>query len=448
MTTTISNRKSSLPPLADGEFILGSARAMLANPIGFLTQQYLKHGSVFRIKAATQSLTVIAGAQANQFVTKEGMNHFRSWEVWHPQEAEFGAKRSMISLDGADHAQMRKIQKRAYARSAVDGRYNDILEIVQTEVNTWQSGQPVSVTAAMKRIVTEQLGQLTTNTSPREYIPDLLKMVRTMLFVYVTKQYPKIMLLDPKYQRSKARITGFVREMVQAHRDTPTETRAPDLIDDLIQAQQDDPKFIPEEDLLFAAMGPYIAGLDTAANALSFILYTLHQHPEVLEQVKAEVDTAFSSGELTAESIRSMDVLHRVILETLRLYPIAPALTRTVSKTFEFGGFTILEGTSVLIGTTVPHFLPEHYKNPHSFDIERFAPPRAEHRRPGVYVPFGVGSHTCLGAGMAEAIIMVSVAGIIRGAKLEADPKYKLKIISTPTPSPDDKFALKFLGKQ
>ncbi len=444
MTTTI---KATQPPLADGIPILGSAAAMLANPILFLTQQYQKHGAVFRIQAANQKLVAIAGAEANVFMTKEGTAHFRSWEVWHPQDTEFGAKQSMISLDGADHLQMRKIQKRAYARSAVDGRYNDILEIVLTEINSWQQGQTIGVTAAMKRIVTEQLGQLTTNTSPREYIPDLLKMVRTMLFVYVTKQYPKFVLLDPGYQKAKKRVVNFVREMVQAHRDTQN-TREPDLIDDLIAAQKENPEFIPEQDLLFAAMGPYIAGLDTAANALSFVLWTLHQHPDVLEQVRTEVDTAFASGELTAQSIRGMDVLHRVILETLRLYPIAGALTRTVSKDFEFAGYTIKEGTSVVIGTTVAHFLPEYYQNPYAFDIERFNSTRAEHRRPGVYVPFGVGSHTCLGAGMAEAIIMVSVAGIIRHTKLEPDPNYKLRIISTPTPSPDDKFALKLVARR
>ena len=47
----------------------------------------------------------------------------------------------------------------------------------------------------------------------------------------------------------------------------------------------------------------------------------------------AEADASFTGGTLTADSLRTLDVTHRVALETLRMYPIAPAITRTVSPT-------------------------------------------------------------------------------------------------------------------
>ena len=48
----------------------------------------------------------------------------------------------------------------------------------------------------------------------------------------------------------------------------------------------------------------------------------------------AEANASFTHGTLTAEAVRRLDVTHRVALETLRMYPIAPAITRTVSNTF------------------------------------------------------------------------------------------------------------------
>ena len=69
----------------------------------------------------------------------------------------------------------------------------------------------------------------------------------------------------------------------------------------------------------------------------------------------AEADASFTGGTLTADSLRTLDVTHRVALETLRMYPIAPAITRTVSNTFEFAGYTIPAGEKVIVATTVPH---------------------------------------------------------------------------------------------
>src|SRR5260221_2053373 len=48
------------------------------------------------------------------------------------------------------------------------------------------------------------------------------------------------------------------------------------------------------------------------------------------------------------------------------------------------------------------------------FDLDRFRPPRNEHRKPGAYAPFGLGDHTCLGAGIAEVQLMTTMATLLR----------------------------------
>ena len=88
-----------------------------------------------------------------------------------------------------------------------------------------------------------------------------------------------------------------------------------------------------------------------------------------------------------------------------------------------------------------PHHLPQYFPEPERFDIERYTPERREHRQPGVFVPFGAGSHVCLGAGFAEVAIAATMATIVREVELALDPPdYILKISPVPTPSPDDRF--------
>lgn len=428
-------------PVADGIPILGSALAMFSDTRAFLSAQYQKHGPVFEARAAHQRFVVLAGVDANLFASREGSKYLRSKEFWQPQNIEVGAQRSMISEDGPVHAQMRKMQSRAYGRSAAEGHYDQLAQIALDEVNTWQVGQEIPVMMAMKRIVTEQLGQLTTHFSPRPYLPDMLRFVRTLLTVTVTQQSPRIALLSPAYKRSKAKVFAMVQEVINQHQrpDHP-----PDLITDLLQAQKEHPELLPKGDLFMAALGPFIAGLDTAANALGFLMYVLHQHPEVLAQVRQEVQQA-TQQPLSAQTFKQMPLLHHSIMEALRLFPIAPALTRTATQDFEFAGFRIKAGSKVMVATTVPHYLPEIYPNPNAFDPSRFA--RGEHRKAGAYAPFGVGAHTCLGAGLAEVIIMLTTMTLLKSAHLEPLPTYRLRIVSQPTPGPDQGFKLRVAAK-
>ena len=156
-----------------------------------------------------------------------------------------------------------------------------------------------------------------------------------------------------------------------------------------------------------------------------------------------------SAGPLTPSALGRLDVTHRVALETLRLYPIAPAITRTVTNAFDFGGYTIPAGERVIVATTVPHHLPECYPEPARFDIDRYLPARREHRRPGVFAPFGVGAHVCFGAGFAEVSVAATMATIVREVDLVLDPPgYRLRIEPVPTPHPDARFRFRVAARR
>jgi len=95
------------------------------------------------------------------------------------------------------------------------------------------------------------------------------------------------------------------------------------------------------------------------------------------------------------------------------------------------------------IGTTVAHYLPRLYPNPEVFDPARFFPPRNEHRQAGAYAPYGQGAHICLGAGLAETQIVLTVAALVHAFKLRLyPPDYKLKVAMAPTLVPDKRFQM------
>ncbi len=131
-------------------------------------------------------------------------------------------------------------------------------------------------------------------------------------------------------------------------------------------------------------------------------------------------------------------------METLRRYPVAGGHMARVANPLTVAGYRLEPGNDVFVAMTVPHFLEELYPNPMQFDIDRFRAPRNEHRKPGAYAPFGLGDHTCLGAGIAEVQLMVTMATLLSAYTLQFDPPdYQLVIEERPTAAPGNHFKVK-----
>jgi cytochrome P450 len=350
-------------------------------------------------------------------------------------------------MDGPDHARMRAVQKPGYQRAVIEQRLDDVVASIERYVREWPQGQALPAHRALQSMVTEQLGGMITGVSPDGYVDDLIHFVRTALLTHVTRQRPAFMRWLPRYRRARARVLALGHKVIAQHAPT-AHTRSGNLIDDLLNISREDPAFFPSTDLLIGVLGPFVAGLDTVASTTAFVLYVLATNPELRARIVAEVDELFEAGPLTAAGLRQLDVLHRTIMETMRLYPIAPAITRRVAVPFEFGGYTVDKGEQVIIGTTVAHTMEELYAEPERFDIDRFLPERNEHRKPGAYAPFGAGPHVCLGAGFAEVHLMIFVAALLRHAELAMDPAdYQLRVDPAPTPHPDQGFRIRLTAR-
>jgi cytochrome P450 len=209
-----------------------------------------------------------------------------------------------------------------------------------------------------------------------------------------------------------------------------------------------DGKLLPEASLIAATVGPMIAGIDTAANTLSFLFYSLLKYPEAMERVTADIDRINTTFP-TYNDLKEMHALHGAALETLRMYPVAFAVPRTSAQEFEFDGYTIPKNQEVFVASGVTHYLAEYFPEPYQFDIDRYAPPRSEHRKAGVFAPYGLGAHTCLGAGAAEVILLFTAAMLLRTVKITLDPDdYVLKVRNLPLPRPDNRFGMRIVAQR
>ncbi len=417
---------------APGLPLIGNIISMSRDFRSFIADQYRKLGPIFCIHAFKQRLIVLAGPEANRFVSR-GNQYFRSHEAWAAFNTKLGVSRSPISMDGPEHIRVRRDHAQVYSRKLIENRIEDAVYIVQRETTAWPQNKSFEALRACQRIIAEQIGYLATGMSSRDYIDDIIYFSKTMLSTHVSRHLPKQVMYLPRFRRSSQRVEEFLQKILTEHDPKNRGDKPRDLVDDLLELNRTDPHYISEADFRIYLLGPYIAGLDTAASVCAFMLYELVKHPDILDQTIAEADALFAQGMPSMQDLRQVDVIHRLGMETMRLYPLTPVVLRTVANSFEFEGHTVPAGALVLIAFTVPHHMSEYFSNPQQFDIERYTATRAEHRQEGVYAPFGVGAHQCLGRSLAEALIAINIAYIVHSTTLVLDPPhYKLKIRQLP----------------
>jgi cytochrome P450 len=91
---------------------------------------------------------------------------------------------------------------------------------------------------------------------------------------------------------------------------------------------EDDSPLFPDSLMAQEAGNLIIAGSDTTAVALAYLIYNVLANPHVKEKLLWELDGA----QLTWDNLESLEYLNTVIQETLRLYPSVPgSLPRTCS---------------------------------------------------------------------------------------------------------------------
>ena len=436
MSTQLANQatpKTQKPPLASGLPFIGSILPLMRNANQFFFDQYLRLGPHYRVRVLGQEFKVLGGPEAN-LLLMNNQTEISNWEVWEPVIKEFGGRRVLTMMEGKDHARLRKLMRQSFSRDTIHDNAAAIITMTRQMLRSYPDGHNIPVVYFMQKLIATELGLLTNGQSPDAYFDDIMTYWNTMIEVYIANLKSEKVLDQPKYRQARQRVEEFARQVLAGRQALSADQRDPNnFLDQLLTTRETDPEFISEQEILFSVLIAYFAGIDTAANISTFMLYELMRHPDLWARARAEADKAFANGTPNAAALREMKVIHAAAMETLRLYPVAGVMSRYAGDDFTFAGYPIRKGERVMVATCAAHFDPQYFPNPHTFDIDRFSAPRNEHKTRGVYAPYGAGIHTCLGASVADAQIALTMATILHDVDLAfSPPNYKLKVTYNP----------------
>jgi cytochrome P450 len=411
---------------------------MAKDPFRYLYRRYLELGPIFRLRLVKRRFTVLAGLEANQLFAQQSNELFRSKEFWEGFGQTINATEFLMSIDGEPHRRVRKVMQPGFSQGTTLSRLPAFVSLTREIASRVEGQERVPVVRLMQRVATQQLGVLLCDVRTDSYFEDLRVFINTLLNVTVIHRWPRLMLHRPRYRRARRRAYEFARQVIATHKSTSREQA--DIIDDLLAAYDAGEIYQTEAELQIAAMGPFLAGMDTVSNTMAFMLYALLTHPDALDRVRMDASALLGSGP-TIEKLKACHALLGAVRETLRLYPVVPALLRAAARPFEFKGYRVDEGDLVLFALAVPHYMPALYENPAAFDIDRFGPKQHRHRSAGSFAPFGLGPHGCLGSSLGELMIALTLASLVHDYRIEmAPPDYQLRVGVDPTPTPANFF--------
>ena len=338
----------------------------------------------------------------------------------------------------------------AFSQRAMRGYFDMMLEVADALIAKWERhlGRDVNVPDDMTRFTLDSIAiagfGYRFNSFEKDQLDPFLESLATALIECMNKT-TRLPIQQRFAKKGQARLAEAIATMntlvdrvIAERRAHPTD--GGDLLNLMLQAK--DPQSgeqLDDLNIRYQILTFLIAGHETTSGMLSFAFYQLLRNPHVLAQAYAEVDRVLPGDKRPDYAdIAKLDVIERILKETLRLWPTAPAFSVAPFEDTDIGPWTMRKDRPVNIMTPALHRHPSVWERPYDFDIDRWLPEAEAKRHPHAYKPFGNGVRACIGRQFAMVEAKLALAMMLQKFAISDRRDYALHIKETLSIKPDD----------
>lgn len=414
-TSTVKRR----PPLVKSLPFIGPVREFSGDTLRYLQQTRTTYGDAFRVRMFGIEMTCLCGPEAIALL-EEG-SPLRTGKSMHVLDKELQSRLPSM-FDGPQHKAFRRLHSQFLNRGLETSRRQDIQNCLAQHTARWKAGDKIEVLNEAQTQTVDVLSNIL-NGEPFPFSSkELSLLVHTLIGATYGHAPQWLVLNNPAYLSAKKRMRKHMLGLVARVRANPA------LAANTLVGQYLD--FPPpagadrwdDNDLVAVPIAAYLAGFDTVASAISFLVYQLLSHPDYLEKVRQEYDElARATGGLVDPMKQKL--LRAAFVETVRLNPPGSLVIRFAERDFQFGDYNLRKGDEIIVLIASHHLdealFPEHDK----FDPARFhgASEEVVLLKRNV-LPFGSGNHRCTGAMVGELMAVEIVSNWLNHFEMELAP--------------------------
>ncbi|KAL0880093.1 hypothetical protein ABMA27_002583 [Loxostege sticticalis] len=193
------------------------------------------------------------------------------------------------------------------------------------------------------------------------------------------------------------------------------------FLDTLLELE--DSGVFTREDIMDQLHTIILGGYHTTAITLSFILCAVGTYPKVQDRIYCELQEIFGTCDRDVEKkdLPNLVYLEAVIKETLRLYPIVPAVARHGDTAVRLKEYTIPKNSDYILILSATNHLPMWGQDRYNFRPERWLDPATIPENANAFNSFSLGKRACIGRTYAMNLMKVACAHIFRQFKIKSN---------------------------
>jgi cytochrome P450 len=351
---------------------------------------------------------------------------------------ELGLDHGLFTAEGESWRRQRRMVMAGFDPAHVREYFPALQKVAQRLERRWhgaaQRGEAIDLTADLMRFTVDAIAglafgaEVNTLESDAEVIqqhldkifPAIFRRLMAPLPVWRWIKRPADRRLEHAVAEVRRAIDGFIaraRERLAA--EPARRERPPNLLEAMIVAAEAEGSGLGDADVAGNVLTMLLAGEDTTANTLAWMIYLLLRHPEALAKAQAEVDAVLGrAGEWTQDGLNRLDFVEACAHETMRLKPVAPFIGLQLLRDTVIGDVAAPAGTVVWAVMRAGSLDDGRFAEAQAFRPERWlaegAGTQAASSAKRVSMPFGAGPRVCPGRYLALLEIKLAIAMLLQ----------------------------------
>ncbi|HYN11811.1 MAG TPA: cytochrome P450 [Burkholderiales bacterium] len=445
MTAVLATRRIRDLPGPPGLPVLGNLLQIDSTRLHLIAEEWSRtYGDCFRFRIGRREFLVLANPEAIASVLRDRPEGFQRTSRLSSTAKEMGFG-GVFSSNGEQWRRQRPMVMAGFDPAHIKSYFPALVRVTQRFCARWEraaaAGTAIDLQADLMRYTVDVTAGLAfgvdinTLESEEEVIQTHLDKVLPALFRRLMAPFPYWRYLRlPGYRRTARHleelhraVEGFiVKARLRMERDPSLRARPTNLIEAMIAARDTEGSGLDDADVSGNVLTMLLAGEDTTANTLSWIIYLLGCNPAAMQRARDEVRGVIAAQPFPQhyEQMSKLAFVEACAHETMRLKPVAPLIMAEAVRDTVIAGIEVPARQLVMCLMRPGATDERHFPAALAFDPARWladaTTPRAASSAKRVAMPFGAGPRLCPGRYLAMLEMKMVIAMLLASFEVES----------------------------
>ncbi|MDM4768349.1 cytochrome P450 [Pelomonas sp. SE-A7] len=400
-------------------------------------------GPYYRVQLGPEKLLVVGDHQAVSQLLRDRPDGFRRTPRLQKIWVEMGLPIGLFGANGEVWKRQRRMVMAGFDPAHVRSYFGSMQGVSERLTGRWrkaaQAGASIDLQSDLMRYTVDTIAglafgaEVNTLESDADRIQQHLDKLFPAVFERLLRPLPTWRWWPSRADRElalsiveiKAAVAGFIaqtRGRLQAQPELRVHPR--NLLEAMIAAADQPDSGIDDEQVAGNVLTMLLAGEDTTANTLAWMIDLLWRNPATLQRARDEVRAAMAApgGLDDVDRYAGLDFLEACTQETMRLKPVAPAMPFQALRDTVIGDVAVKAGTLIICLMRRDSVSETHVERAAAFEPERWLAEGAGtvHSAKRISMPFGAGPRICPGRYLALLEIKMAMAALLGHFDIES----------------------------